>query len=373
MKFFFVGDKICKVYKYVEIYFGSERMRREKVEQYEIIKIITTILVVFGHVTRMYTPDGIVHPLNKSIVLDYITSFIYSFHMPLFVAVSGSIYYFVKMRLNKYSNNSQFIINKAQRLLIPYVVFGILYVAPIMILCNFTESSYLNYIIEGIILSLNPRHLWYIFMLFNVFMAFQFLNKYITKYPKLFMFIFILFNIASYKLPVYFQLNTTFRYLIYFYIGYLFEKNKNDFKLNPKKITITSFLFLLVANYLLKVSNGVIPYIILNMICAFLGIIFMYTSVQLLNIKFIMNLKLYKIIKENSFGIYLFHPMIIYVLFYWLGDKDINPFLLSFIIFVITMIISDSFTRIIRRLRLNVLIGEKNKLNLKKKSNLAFQ
>ena len=70
----------------------------KKVEQYELIKVIATILVVLAHITRMYTGEGVVNPLNESLILNYLTKFIYSFHMPLFVAVSGAIYYYVKVR-----------------------------------------------------------------------------------------------------------------------------------------------------------------------------------------------------------------------------------------------------------------------------------
>ena len=97
----------------------------KKVEQYELIKVIAIILVVLAHITRMYTGEGVVNPLNESLILNYLTKFIYSFHMPLFVAVSGAIYYYVKVKLNKYNDNKIFVKNKAKRLLIPYMVFGV--------------------------------------------------------------------------------------------------------------------------------------------------------------------------------------------------------------------------------------------------------
>ena len=59
--------------------------------------------------------------------------------MPLFVAVLGAIYYYVKVKLNKYNDNKIFVKNKAKRLLIPYMVFGVFYAVPVVVLCNFTD------------------------------------------------------------------------------------------------------------------------------------------------------------------------------------------------------------------------------------------
>ena len=42
----------------------------KKVEQYELIKVIATILVVLAHITRMYTGEGVVNPLNESLILN---------------------------------------------------------------------------------------------------------------------------------------------------------------------------------------------------------------------------------------------------------------------------------------------------------------
>lgn len=33
--------------------------------------------------------------------------------------------------------------------------------------------------------------------------------------------------------------------------------------------------------------------------------------------------------KRNGFGIYLFHPMLIYLAFFWLGRRQVNPWLFS--------------------------------------------
>lgn len=332
----------------------------EKNKRYEVLKVIATILVVLAHITRMYTGIGIVKPLNNSISLNYLTKFIYSFHMPLFVSISGAIYYYVKVKLNRYNNNNKFLINKFKRLLIPYVAFGILYVAPVMILCEFTNLSFIEYIFKGILLSLDSRHLWYVLMLFNVFIIFQFGNKLINKYSNHFILIFVVFNIISYWLPNYFQINNTFKYIIYFYFGYLFEKNKHKFKINSNFCFIITFILLIIFNYLSLLNINFKINIFLNLINAILGIAFIYIISEYVNKEKIINSKTYKAIEKNSFGIYLFHPMIIYVFYYFLGGENISPYVLTIIVFVITMLLSNLFTLLIRYLKLNILIGENN-------------
>lgn len=91
----------------------------------EIMKVITMTLVVIAHVARMYTPCGVISIKNENIVLATLTKFIYSFHMPTFIAISGMVYYICRCKLKKYSNNYKLIKNKTKRLLLPCIFFYI--------------------------------------------------------------------------------------------------------------------------------------------------------------------------------------------------------------------------------------------------------
>ena len=77
------------------------------------------------------------------------------------------------MTIKKYQDTARFLKNKAIRLLIPYLFFGICYVAPVMCLLGFTDQSYLLCATAGMALFLahNNRHLWYILALFEVFVV----------------------------------------------------------------------------------------------------------------------------------------------------------------------------------------------------------
>lgn len=147
----------------------------EKSKVYDVVKVITTLLVVIAYVTRMYTPTGVFDPLNESKILDHLTEYIYKFHMPLFVCVSGCVYGYC-VEAGKYQNNKFFLKSKVKRLLIPYFFCGSFYVAPIMQLLRIDTQGYWKYCVSGIILSYNSRHLWYIFALFWIFILAMFVK-----------------------------------------------------------------------------------------------------------------------------------------------------------------------------------------------------
>jgi fucose 4-O-acetylase-like acetyltransferase len=105
------------------------------------LKGLAIFLVVLGHNTSFKsTPYD---AINTEII-----NWIYSFHIPLFYMVSG---FFLKPYEN--TNCFKFIINKAKRLLIPYLIYGIVLsiVLPVRdCLINFNLSNYLILTVENI-------------------------------------------------------------------------------------------------------------------------------------------------------------------------------------------------------------------------------
>lgn len=89
-------------------------------EYFDIIKGLTIILVLFGH--ALEASSGMISRGSLSFFYDPIHNFIYSFHMPLFMIVSG--YFFYK----SYSrhNVSYMITSRIKSLLIPFLTFGVI-------------------------------------------------------------------------------------------------------------------------------------------------------------------------------------------------------------------------------------------------------
>lgn len=71
--------------------------------------------------------------------------------------------------------------------------------------------------------------------------------------------------------------------------------------------------------------------------------------------------KLYQWVAPISFGIYLFHAMIIYWIEFIAAPYPINPYPLSVAAVVISLTLSILLTVMVRKLGLGIIIGEKTK------------
>lgn len=303
--------------------------RRQKSEFYNRIKIVTTILVVAGHVTTMYTSNGAIEVSRQSEILSRMTEIIYSFHMPLFYLVTGAVFGYC-LEIGKYKDSIAFIKNKWIKLLIPYLVFGVSFVTPIMKYVNLLSISIPEYIVEGILLSRNPRHLWFLLSLFCIFLFYLPMKEWIRKgnwkYFLLVGIISLIFYKAAYKMPQDFQIRRACLDVPWFYGGILFNYYYNT-------------LFLLKEHIEIRTKE-----------CRTKG-----NSKQRFDI---WNMGIIRLIKRNSFGIYLIHPMVIYVLFYWFRKSFIHPLLLSCFIFIMSMSVSIIGTELIRKSGFKIIIGE---------------
>lgn len=329
-----------------------------KSEHYNIVKVITTLLVVYAHSTRMYTGLGVVQPANSSLFLSQITTLIYSFHMPLFMALSGMIYGTCIER-GKYSDTVNFIKNKFKRLIIPYFIWGFLYVAPVMVQWQFTDLSYLEYCYTGIVLGCGARHLWYLAVLFEIFFVVAFLRKFL-KANTIALFIegciFLTLCFFSEEFTMCFQIQNFCYYLFYFYMGYLFNKNY-DFVMG--KFTKPTFAIVTLIVFIFSYEYR--AYKLLSITSALSGSLFALILTSFIPPHLMKN-KIMQKANSNGFGIYLWHPMIIYVLYYYCGNLSFNPVLLSGIIAAIAYLLSWFLTEVIKRANLGMIIGEYKRL-----------
>lgn len=330
----------------------------KKAAHFDLLKIFATILVVIAHSSRMYTGLGVVSPANPSMILNCLTKLIYSFHMPLFIAISGMVYGLCIDDFEKYKDTFKFIKNKAVRLLIPFFFFGFFYVAPIMILCKFTDYSYLKYCVDGIVLVRNSRHLWYLFVLFEIFVISIFVKPIIQKKTKLinglFVVALLVISIFSHVLPGIFQISNFGYYLLFFYLGYYFNKYYDKvIEVIRKPICIVIMLAITVATF-----N--ITFVMIKILKAITGSLFFVGITSHVNESFLTK-KFVIMMNKDGFGIYLFHPMIIYVLYYFWGDKNVNPIVLCFGIAIVAYFLSVVFTEVFRKAHLGVAIGERIK------------
>lgn len=75
--------------------------------EYDLLKVFCVLLVIIGHVLNMYDAKGMVC-IAEVPSFNIAKNCIYSFHMPVFVAISGAIYAIQKSKA-KYNEMFTFV------------------------------------------------------------------------------------------------------------------------------------------------------------------------------------------------------------------------------------------------------------------------
>lgn len=326
----------------------------DKIVEFDLMKFYGILLVIFGHVVFCYTSAGAVSPAISSEAMVILKNIIYSFHMPMFVFVSGAVFaYQLEIKKREYSL-VELVKKKFKRLMVPYYIFSLLWVLPTMSLLHLRQPFiYARNLLFGI----DPRHLWYVMMLFEAFIFFYFL-RWLCQKLHLPYYCIVLVSIVLYvtdsfvilpKITEYFQINSLLTYFLWFVLGYFFVLHKryaNCVAFGAVVMTILSLCY----------NTFAFSQPILDITFAITGITLFY--VLSLYTKNIITYSWYKLISRNSFGIYLFHAMIIYMLEYMCSSYKIKPIILSILIFIAALIFSIIMTKGVRRFNLGVIIGE---------------
>lgn len=340
------------------------QVKTKFVEELNMMKVLATFLVVLGHVFTNYRDGGLVKPYYGNDFFVSLCSYIYSFHMPAFVAVSGGVYFYTRRVLMKYNNWLSYVLNKLKRIIVPYIFFSVFVVFPTLFVLGFTGDNPLKYFLVNYVLALDPRHLWFLLMLFEVFLLFRFFDKYVDKHNCIVgLCLALTLNWYSRYIPTFFQLGTMFRYLIYFYLGYAFMQNKNklDGFLGMRYVGLFCFMISVVTWDILKYDLPSMVHWIIEVFCAVAGSITLYIcSKQLSNSKIVQS-DIYQRISNNAFGIYLFHPVLIYSLLYITQKLSINPWVLATSTFILSFILSSYLTTFFRTIKLGWAIGERKR------------
>lgn len=340
-----------------------------KSELYCFLNVLVIILVVFAHSSLMYTNAGIIHPAETSALLGFLTKAIYSFHMPLCFMVSGMVYGLCKEDLKKYTKFTSLLKNKARRLLLPYFLFGILYVAPVMCWLGLTDLSFVDYCFKGILLSQNSRHLWYLVTLFEMFLLAEGFHFTLThclliltrkrgaKYSSSYLYYLglltgsILLLILSGYFPNLFQINSLGYYFIFFSCGMFFNHFFSETMpvlRNKWMLLVFMFCFAFLQWY---------PWPYSSALKALMGCIIIIGLSHNLP-TFLLRNRWLRHIHNNSMGIYLFHPMLIYIMFFFFGQFHISPIILWLCIATIAYILSYILTETLNLAGLNFILGE---------------
>lgn len=313
--------------------------------EYDLLKALTILLVVLGHVTNHY--DAMIPAM--------ITKGIYLWHMSLFVAISGAVYA-IGCQKGKYLEFVPFFRNKCLRLGAPFLTTALLILAPTLVLLNLSEESYLSTACNILVGGGYVKHLWYLQALFWIFIIAWVIRKMnVNLYIAFLLSVLIAVTRSECGLRIgAFCLDMMIEYLPMFILGMIVVQGDT---FANKSVLVASGLVSCVLAAIQKFTD---VHVVDNAIRFLLPAAIVIFIQPLARIAFprLKNSKLLVFILSQSFGIYLFHMTFIYLMRYW--GCDAWPLGLSIpVTFSFALLGSTAVTLLVRKAKLGFLMGER--------------
>ena len=348
--------------------FGVGDSSRERIGYIDALKGFAILCVVLGHVADGYL-DGNSFP-ESSYMIYCIYNVIYAFHMPLFMMISGFVYY------TAYFNDSGLpdqkrIRRQALNLVAVYFIFSIpfgLFKAALGGLVNKGVT-----VTDVLLVWAKPiTPYWYLYALIGLYLIFSIKKIHLTDERICLaatLFVALVSPLINFK---YFELRNIAYYCTFFYIGMLYRKNKS---LSCKWMIAAIFagsvaLLALFWNkaYKLEISIGYLPVIKLFVaIGVILSVWFVFE-----NVSFLSNNSLLQLCGRYSLEIYVIHCVFtagFRVIFPKIGITNV------YISIILNLIISTTipilFSMLCKKLKIHGLLFKPVTyiINLKEKKN----
>lgn len=314
-------------------------IKKERIVLLDIMQGIAMLLVILGHHLLDFMPKA----------YSGIHYYIYTFHMPLFIFISGFlISYSYKEEIGYF----KYVKKRFIKFFIPYFIIGVI----VTILYHFMYGENIFKNILNLIIS--PKEtpttfLWYIYLLFFFYALYPVVHKTLNSSIIYYLLaIGIILYIFPFKTSI-LCLDYFTRYLIFYLIGCLSARYFRVFQLQRAKLT--SYLFLavfIVTSIIFIVRNVYNPAI--EFVIPFLSIPAVYAiSLLLKNIPIIT--EVLSDISHECFHIYLLHMFVIQglaIIFHRLYSEQLSITGMTFYILIstiISIIIPIYFFRVINK------------------------
>lgn len=303
----------------------NKRAREEYLSYCNFIKTILMFSVVLYHSMALWLPTGWFNqaPATESKMLGYFADWLNSFHIYGFTLVSGFIFAYLRFEKNKYKRFIPFLVGKFKRLVIPYIVVSVIWVAPIhwfFYRCDIRE------LVRRYILGISPSQLWFLLMLFFVFMIVYFIGDYVYQKEIAGAIICVTLYgvgfVGTALLPNLFQFFTSCQCFCFFWIGMMMWKlDLSILKRIPTTVYLAVDVILFIGKVCLSEKENLIFKLLtvgvsfgLHIVGAVGAFIVLGRIAHRLN-KTNPNYsskRIYTFFETNSFSIYLFHQQVIY-------------------------------------------------------------
>lgn len=344
-------------------------MEEGRVKQISILRVMAVLLVVIGHSGFVYGNSWPMVMREKSDLIWEIVQYIYSFHMPLFMAVSGYLFCYAGEHKPKKTAGS-YIKARFFRLGLPCLLFTVFYLFPVRWWIGFYDlqertrwQPWNEVFFTEIVKTGDIGHMWFVFSLFFIAVLFLFLEKYCNRFPIPAFALFFVLSLYHQEFPAVMLCYKLTYYLFYYYLGYLLCRHR---KLFEKQVytPVNGAAFFLLHLYAYYMSGKVMmaeefSYRLGRHITEILGVLAFFTAAFWL--RKAADGRFVRFIEKNSFGIYLFHDPVIYFILVKLMWKEVNPWLVVLLCFTLSIGLSILFTELLRRLGAGFLIGEPGK------------
>ncbi len=290
---------------------------------YDYLRLIATIFVVIGHsvylkISTTYggvtyiIPDDVsnIYYLPFAETIKFIASWVYGFHMPLFFIMSGAV-----LALKPIPAFDKFFKSKFKRLLIPYFVYGILYMLPVKYLAGFYDASGFKKAMTGFLSGQDSGHLWFLPALFWCMLLFILIKTVVSYFSKsnyvlliisgivIFLYSYIPFDIL--------QMKKGFSYIFYFTLGYVIENERRENKPWNIRKTLGAIIILL-ALEIVHTKYHNLNNLFVVLVGSFLTLLIAYLCSKIFSNH--SESKLFNIVTRNLFYVYIFHDPLNYVI-----------------------------------------------------------
>lgn len=315
------------------------------------------LLVVISHSNyyNIYSYFGGIHYDNCTDdhswmfqAIDFCVNFIYMFHMPFFMLISGMTYA-LSYKQNTILNLTK---TKARRLLLPMLMVTLFLSIPFKFISgywDYTSNKFLD-IFLGQVLLFGNTHMWFLASLFIITIIFTLLyrNNKIKFDSIIFWCILIIISYLGIFLShrgQYLGIPGAMKNFIFFTIGFCFLGKIQNYQSKISHILIGWLIMLILYTICVKCSYF-IPRLqnIVFVPMAFLGCYNMVATIKYIIKYRFTKTSLYKTLYKNSYDIYLysdpFNYLLILFLIIILGDNVFTENFVSLIAFLIRILFS---------------------------------
>ncbi len=309
-------------------------MKYKQIQEYDVVRVIVTLLVIIGHCMyfkittnsygewdySIYTVSGLSFIYRLA---NFVRRIIYTFHMPLYMMLSGALFRYTEISSGGYDSLRFLIKKKARNLLLPFFVVTLCYVVPLKAISGYytVSTNLFRDIFVGQVLLQGNNHLWFLPTLFFIFLIIYQINRLIQRDDLLKLI--VLFSLSLFSDIIQIALlSSILRYAFWFYIGYYFENRRHRINDSIDRSLIkpicSAFIWILLSiiNIDQQASEGVylLIGIALKNICTFCACYTVYCFCYLLTKTKLPQSKIFQHIRNNTFGLYLYSDPLNYLI-----------------------------------------------------------